>query len=129
MSAKENKALAQEDELQRAVQEVEEAASLFLTGNAAPFKERWSNRDDTTIFGGWGVYEVGWERIEPRLEWAAGRFTGGEVSYEPLAMGASGDIGYAIGIERGEARVAEGDGPAPIVLRVTHIFRREEGNW
>ena len=61
-----------EDDLRQAVQDVEAASSHFLSGDVGPFKGCWSNRDDTTLFGGWGAYEVGWEQIGPRLEWAAG---------------------------------------------------------
>ena len=32
-------------------------------------------------------------------------------------------------IERSEARLADGDEPAPMALRVTRIFRKEAGLW
>ncbi len=51
------------------------------------------------------AYEQGWEQVGPRLDWAAARFHGGQFTYESLAMGMSGDLAYAIGIERGEAHV------------------------
>ncbi len=117
------------DDFHQTVEQVEAAASHFITGDAAPYKAWWSHADDLTILGGWGASEKGWEQVGPRLDWAAGRFGGGQTTYEPLAMGMSGDLAYAIGIERGEARVAGSEQVSPIALRVTHILRREEGAW
>ena len=117
------------DELRQAVDRVEAAASHFITGDSAPYKAGWSYADDVTIFGGWGGYEKGWEQVDPRLDWAAGCFRGGYLTYEPLAVGMSGDLAYAVGIERGEAHVAGSEDISSMTLRVTHIFRREEGIW
>ena len=50
-----------------------------------------------------------------------------EVEY--LSAGASGDLAYTVAIERSEALLAGQDEPAPMALRVTHVFRKEEGVW
>ncbi len=44
-------------------------------------------------------------------------------------MGTGGDLAYTVWIERGQVRVAGRDDYAPLVIRVTHIFRRENGAW
>lgn len=119
--------MAEDDGLQGAVQALYAALEAFGQGDAAPFAALWSRRDDVTIFGAYGAYERGWAAVAPRLDWAASRYPGGETAYEPLAAGCSGDLGYAIGLERGEARRVEGN--VPIVLRVTHLFRLEHGAW
>jgi ketosteroid isomerase-like protein len=36
---------------------------------------------------------------------------------------------YTVAIERSEARVAGQDAPASMGLRVTHLFRKEDGEW
>jgi ketosteroid isomerase-like protein len=51
------------------------------------------------------------------------------MTYEPMAAGSSGDLGYAVGIERGRVTVMGADGPQEMVLRVTQVFRREDGEW
>ncbi len=118
-------------EFAHAVRDVETAAlGDFARGDAASFKDLWSHTDDVTIFGGYGAYEQGWDQVGPRLDWAAARFplsTGGK--YEALAADCSGELGYAIGIERCQATVADRAEPAEIVLRVSHLFRREQGRW
>jgi ketosteroid isomerase-like protein len=44
------------------------------------------------------------------------------------AAGVSGDLGYVVGAEHSRASVG-GEAPASIELRVTLIFRREDGEW
>jgi ketosteroid isomerase-like protein len=80
-------------------------------------------------FGGWGAYEKGWEQVGPRLDWAAARFLEGHRSIELLSKALSGDLAYTVWIERGETRVVGSDELRPSGLRVSHIFRREEGAW
>jgi ketosteroid isomerase-like protein len=121
--------MGSDEELQQAVEAVYATFGAFGAGDAAPFAALWSRRDDVTLFGGWGAYERAWATVGPRLDWAAGRFAGGHFTYEPLGAGISGDLGYAIGLEHGEARLAGRDAPSPLVLRVTHLFRREDGAW
>jgi ketosteroid isomerase-like protein len=41
----------------------------------------------------------------------------------------SGDLAYTVTIERSETRVSGAESVAPMVLRVTHIFRKEDGVW
>src|SRR5260370_42522667 len=108
---------------------MQRAIDAFVAGAPSPYQACWSHADDVTIFGGWGAYEQGWEQVGPRLEWAAARFRGGHIDFEPLALAMNGDLAYAIWIERGEARVIGLDEFRPIALRVTHLYRREAGTW
>ena len=121
-----------DEDFQRAVEAVYATFAAFGAGDAAPFAALWSRRDDVTIFGAFGAYERGWAAVGPRLDWAASRFAADNptVRYEPLAAGSSGDLGYAVGLERIEgARLAGREGSSPMLLRVTHLFRREDGAW
>ncbi len=114
------------DEARRQVQA---ATDQFLQGNPASFQAHWSHGEDVTIFGGWGAYERGWEQVGPRLAWAAARFAGGEQTYQVLSSGTSGDLAYTVALEQAQVRVVGQDMPAPMVLRVTHLYRREQGEW
>src|SRR3712207_5349094 len=117
------------DSIQQVFQQVQTACQPFYAGNPAPFMALWSHADDVTIFGGWGAYEHGWVQVGPRLEWAAARFRGGHATFEPLAMAESGDLAYTIHLEKAEVRVEGNDAVHPMVLRVTHLYRREAGAW
>jgi ketosteroid isomerase-like protein len=117
------------DDFQQTLQQVRAADQHFYAGDATPIKAWWSHADDVTILGGLGAYEKGWEQVSPRLDWAATHLRGGNLTIEPLAMGVSGDLAYTIDIERSQVRVAGRDELSPTALRVTYIFRREEGSW
>ena len=108
---------------------MEAVLNQFITGNPRPYKACWSQADDVTILGGWGAYERGWEQVGPRLDWAAARYRGGTLTCERLTQGMSGEVAYTVWLEKQVARLVGQDENRPIVLRVTHLYRREEGNW
>ncbi len=117
------------DDFQQLLQQERMANEHFLAGDAGPVKMQWSHADDVTICGGLGAYEKGWEQVGPRLDWAAAPFREGHSTIEMLAIGTSGDLAYAVWIDRGQVRVAGRDEFSPMVLRITQIYRREEGMW
>jgi ketosteroid isomerase-like protein len=109
----------------------EEALTRFVNGDPTPLKQIVSRREDATIMGAWGAHERGWDEVSLRYEWAAARFeeSGTRVEVEYLSSVKSGDLAYTVAIERSEARLAGRDQPMPMTLRVTHAFRKEEGDW
>ncbi len=115
--------------IQQAFEQITVATQQFYAGDPEPFKALWSQGDDVTIFGGWGAYERGWAQVEKRLEWAASRYRVGNGTVEALGMDESGDLGYIIYLEKGQVQVEGSDGYRPMVLRVTHIYRREATAW
>jgi ketosteroid isomerase-like protein len=112
-----------------AVELMREACRAFINGDIGPWIRICSHADDTSLFGGWGGWERGWAQLEPRYAWAAARFIGGDFSFEDLAKGVSGDIGYTVWIERCQARLRGIEGVVPVALRVTHVYRNESGTW
>ena len=106
-----------------------DALRRFAQGDAEPYKSLWSHADDVTIFGGWGAYEQGWAEVEPRLEWAASRYSKGWLDRENLLDGVDQAVGYSVDIERSGARFDNAPEVREASLRVTHLFRREEGWW
>ena len=106
------------------------ALSHLVNGDPGPYLALWSHADDVTVMGGFGSYETGWDRVRQNTEFAASRFRGGQVSgVEEMAASASGDLAYAVWIERGEVQVEGREEPAPLAVRITHVFRREDGVW
>lgn len=103
----------------------------FLNGDPTLWKDNVSREADGTIMGAWGDYERGWSELGPRYDWAAARFenSGARVHFEYLSMGVSGDLAYTISIERSTVRIVGQEQPAAMRLRVTHLFRKEQGEW
>lgn len=109
----------------------EHATNQFVSGNPAEWLALASRRDDATIMGAWGAYELGWKEVGPRYDWAAARFkpSDAKLKVEYLSHAVSGDLAYTVAIERSEALVIGQDKPRPLQLRVTHIFRKERDGW
>jgi ketosteroid isomerase-like protein len=106
-----------------------EALRRFVQGDAEPVKSLWSHADDVMIFGGWGAWEQGWAAVEPRLDWAASRYAEGWLDRENLLDGVDQDIAYSVDIERSGGRFDNAPEVREAPLRVTHLFRREDGQW
>jgi ketosteroid isomerase-like protein len=109
----------------------EEGINRFINGDPTLWKQNASRRGDVTIMGAWGAYEKGWAEVGPRYDWAAARFreSGARVKVEYISSAVSGDLAYTVAIERSEALVTGQDKPAPMALRVTHVYRKEDGAW
>ena len=108
------------------------ALNALLNGDAQPFNRLWSHADDVSVLGGFGGFERGWDRVEQDTTLAASRFTNGQlIGIELVTLGASanGDLAFSVWMERAEAQLAGSDARTPLTVRVTHIFRREEGAW
>ena len=115
------------DDFPQARARLQQAMTKVLNGDATFMKALHSHADDVTSFYGMGGYEKGWDAVGKRWDWAASTLSpnGGTAKYDNLSSGVSGEVGYTIDIE---THVADGGEPQR-VLRVTHIFRRENGEW
>ena len=112
------------------LREFEAGTERFINGDATVWKQHVSQRDDATIMGGFGGYERGKE-VGPRYEWAAAQFrpSGAVLKVEHLTSAVSGDLAYTVTIERSQVLVAGQTAPMPMALRVSHVFRKENGVW
>ncbi len=116
-----------EDFLGSVLPRLKEADTALHNGDARPRMAIWSHNDPVTLFG--ALLNVsGWGEVNRAFEWLASRFSNGSYDYEVIAAGASGDLGYIVGIEHSAASVG-GAAPEAYELRVTTILRREDGEW
>ena len=53
----------------------------------------------------------------------------GSSRLEILQMEATGDVGYWSGIQRADVHMHSKDTPVPMDLRITELFRRQDGEW
>ncbi len=105
-----------------------EVETAFHDGDPAPRMKLWSHNEPVTLFGA-VLTKSGWGEVSAAFEWLTARFSGSESGeYEILAAGASGDLAYIAGIEHTSAAIGDA-APEPYALRVTTIFRREDGVW
>ena len=108
-----------------------EGTRRFMNGDPGPWFGNASRRDDVMVMGAWGGYEKGWQAVEARYHWAGARFrdSGAALEVEYLTAFESGDLAVTTAIERAEVRLEGRPATAPMALRVTHVFRREDGGW
>jgi ketosteroid isomerase-like protein len=105
------------------------AETAIYLGDPEPFKALWSRGDDVSLFGAFGPCKKGWHQVGKTVDWVASRYREGVVTseYEVVYQGA--DLAYTVGYEIGDV-VLDG---APTMthqkLRVTQIYRREDGQW
>ena len=105
------------------------SADLDLhNGDAAARTAMWSHNEPVTLFG--AAYTVsGWNDIGSVFEKLAARFSDcSSFEIEVVAADAGADLGYVVAIERTTASIG-GRPPAAYALRVTTVFRREDGEW
>jgi ketosteroid isomerase-like protein len=107
---------------------VRAALAAMGSGNPDPYIDCWAASDDATLFGAWGPIERGYARLAETFHWVGTRFKGGALVPEDIVSFESGDLAYTVGFERGEV-VVDGGTPAPLTIRVTHIYRRIDGEW
>lgn len=106
-----------------------EADTALHNGDVAPRMKMWSRSDPVTVFGAFGPCVSGWDEVSRAFEWVASRFSGNTAySFELVAAGVSGDMAYTVGYERHLTSI-DGAAVEPKTLRVTQVYRREDGEW
>lgn len=117
-------------DLEDFVRQCEDAWQVFVTGDPAPAKALFSQRDDVTLANPWGPAASGWPSVSRTLDAAAARFRNGRVStFDVLACYSSDDLAWYHEIERGQAMIGGRPELEDFALRVTSIYRREDGEW
>jgi len=103
------------------------AEEAIHNGDVEPRLALWSRRDPVTVLGA-KMSGSGWPELELMFRKVATWFSDStDYEFEVIAAGASGDLAYTVGYERNRVKV---DGEQrTYTLRVTHAYRREDGQW
>jgi ketosteroid isomerase-like protein len=112
-----------------AMARLRKAQEDFVSGDAAGIKKFYSHREDVTVFGGFGGYQRGWAEVGLRLEWAASQFAGGTYSQKDLSTTVGSGVACLVSLERWSYFNAGDRADTVLELRVTQVFRREDGEW
>jgi ketosteroid isomerase-like protein len=106
-----------------------EAEEALHNGDVTRRLEMWSPQDPVTLFGAAVPQSAGWEEVSRAFRWVASGFSDCiAYSFDLVAAGLSGDLAYTVGYEH-STRSWNGGPVEPNTLRVTHIYRRENGEW
>ena len=105
-------------------------AAEFIKGNATPYKEHFSHTEDISLANPFGPPVRGWDEAARTVERAASRYRDGEVvDFENVAKYVTPELAYIVEVERYRAKIGGREEITPVSLRVTSVFRPEEGEW
>jgi ketosteroid isomerase-like protein len=106
------------------------AETAIHNGDAAPRLAMWSTREPLTLLGAMsGRCKTGREAVARISGWIADNFSDcTSYEFELVAASVSGDLAYTVGYEHCTRRW-NGGPPEGTTLRVTHVYRRENGEW
>jgi ketosteroid isomerase-like protein len=106
------------------------AGNEFMKGDPKPVQELFSHREDVSLANPFGPPVRGWERVAQRQERGASNYRDGEIyDFETVAKYVTPELAYVCWVERTNAKVGGREEITPCDLRVTMIFRPEDGTW
>lgn len=119
------------DDVDELIEQFDLAQGEFLKGNVEPMNDLFSHGENVTLNNPLSPPAHGWERVAATMEHAASQFRDGDiVAIENQEKHVTAELAYVVRVERAKAKVGGSeDIIAPIALRVTMIFRPEEGEW
>jgi len=107
-----------------------QALGAIINGDPGVYKSMLSERDDVTLANPFGPIASGRDAVEQRLEGAASNYTDGQLSgFDLIAKYETPELAYLVEVERFRAKVGGRDELVPVALRVTSVFRPEDGAW
>ena len=104
-----------------------DAETALHNGDAEPRLGLWSSREPVSVLGAWRS-ATGQEEVRELFRTLAETFSDcTSFVYEIVAAEVIGDMAFTAGYERTQASI-NGE-RRRYVLRVTQIYRREDGEW
>lgn len=117
-------------DFEQAVEKYHLALDDFMKGNPAPAKELFSQRDDVTLGNPFGPFARGWKQVAQTIEKAASHYRDGDATgFENIAKCVTSELAYLVEVELLRSKVGGRSDVTPLALRVTSVFRPEEGLW
>ena len=118
------------DDVDQLIDQYQQALDEFMKGDPEPVKELFSHREDVTLANPLGPPAHGWDEVAATIEHAASQFRDGRlVGVEIVEKRVTPEFAYTLWLEHAEGKVGGREDVAPSTLRVTMIYRPEEGGW
>jgi ketosteroid isomerase-like protein len=119
-----------DEDLDQVIERYHRALGEFMRGNHEPARELFSEREDVTLGNPFGPFARGSTHVVEAMKRAASHYRDGEASsFDAISKFVTADLAYIVEVERLKSKVGGREDISPVDLRVTSIFRREDGRW
>jgi ketosteroid isomerase-like protein len=115
------------DSFDQAEERYHAAILEFVKGDPGPVTQMISQREDVVLCNPLRPFARGPREVAETTERAASHLANGDCEFERVTAFATAELAYTVEIERFRATVDGEDGSG--ALRVTTIFRLEDGDW
>lgn len=105
------------------------AMSDFFEGNPETLNNFYSKSDEISLAQLSGPFALGRTQVTETASRNAMKYREGKTTFETLAKHASTELAYVVQIERINAKMGGGNKVSSLALRVTSVFRCEDGSW
>lgn len=118
------------DDLNQAVELHHQAGDAIVKGDYEGYAQLYSRRDDVTLGNPFGPFACGYEDVLQTLQGAGLHYREGEATgFERVSEHVTPELACFVEVERYRAKVGGRDEITPVSVRVTSIFRKEDGMW
>ena len=117
-------------DLDQTIEQYHQALYEYVKGNPEPTLMIFSQRDDVSLANPLGPVALGRKAVEEAGRRAASHLRDGEhTGFENIVNVVTPDLAFFVWVERARVRLDGRQDLVPTALRVTTIFRKEEGVW
>jgi ketosteroid isomerase-like protein len=118
------------NDLEQVVEQYHRALGAFMRGDYEPAKRLFSEQDDVTLGNPFGPFARGLTQVVETMKRAASNYRDGDaIGFDTISKYVTPGLAYIVEVERLESKVGGRKDVSPVYLRVTSIFRHEEGGW
>lgn len=104
------------------------ADTALHDGDPAGRIAMWSRNEPVTLLGAW-ISSTGTTGVTSVFQRLGESFSNcASFDFDVVAAGVSGDLAYTVAYEHTTSSI-DGAPAKPYTLRVTHVYRRENGEW
>ena len=117
-------------DLDDVIEQYHAALDAFARGDHEPARRLYSERDDATLGNPFGPFARGSAQVIDAMTRAAAHYRDGHaVGFDLVSRHVAGDFAYTVEVEHLLSKIGGAGELAPVELRVTTIFRREDEGW
>ena len=116
--------------LDSAIEASHKALFKIINGDPVGYQTLYAEDETPTLGNPFGPFAHGLQDVVERLSGAASNYEDGEVTgVELIAKYVSDDLACVVEVENYRAKIGGSEEMASASLRVTSVFRLEQGNW